>query len=149
MNAFEAEIVRRAFQEYAAGKSPLAIVHDFNEEGIKGPRGGRWNASALLGSPKRGNGLLNNELYRGVIVYNRQRFLKDPRPANGSPGKIPRANGIGKKCRTFALWTRSFGLRCRNGAPSGAGLTFTSSAARNASFQGFCAAQAAAAGSAS
>lgn len=78
VNGPEAEVVRRAFQEYAAGKSPLAIVHDFNEEGIKGPRGGHWNASALLGSPKRGNGLLNNELYRGVIVYNRQRFLKDP-----------------------------------------------------------------------
>ena len=56
----------------------FAIVQGFNQEGLKGPRGGRWNASALLGSPKRGNGLLNNELYRGVIVYNRRRFLKDP-----------------------------------------------------------------------
>ena len=78
VNGPEAEVVRRAYREYAAGKSPLAIVHDFNAEGIKSPRGGRWNASALLGSPRRGNGLLNNELYRGVIVYNRQRFMKDP-----------------------------------------------------------------------
>ncbi len=78
INASEAEIVRRAFREYASGKGPLGIVQDFNREGVKGPRGGRWNASALLGSPKRGNGVLNNELYRGVIVYNRRRFLKDP-----------------------------------------------------------------------
>jgi len=78
INEVEAEIVRRAYREYAKGKGPLAIVQDFNREGVKGPRGGRWNASALLGSPKRGNGLLNNELYHGVIVYNRQRFLKDP-----------------------------------------------------------------------
>jgi hypothetical protein len=35
------------------------------------------NASALLGSPKRRNGILNNELYVGQIVYNRQRFLDD------------------------------------------------------------------------
>jgi len=78
INATEAEVVCRAFREYASGKGPLAIVKDLNREDIKGPRGGRWNASALLGSPKRGNGVLNNELYRGVIVYNRQRFLKDP-----------------------------------------------------------------------
>jgi site-specific DNA recombinase len=78
INATEADVVRRAYREYASGKGPLAIVADFNEEGIQGPRGGRWNASALLGSPKRGNGVLNNELYRGIIVYNRQRFLKDP-----------------------------------------------------------------------
>ena len=32
----------------------------------------------MLGSRKRRNGILNNELYRGVIVYNRQRFVKDP-----------------------------------------------------------------------
>ena len=31
-----------------------------------------------MGSPKRRNGILNNEIYRGTIVYNRQRFLKDP-----------------------------------------------------------------------
>ena len=42
------------------------------------PTGRHWNASALLGSPKRRNGILNNELYIGQIVYNRQRFLKDP-----------------------------------------------------------------------
>lgn len=74
----EAEVIRRIFQEYAEGKGPLAIVHDLNREGKAGPTGKRWNASTLLGSPKRRNGLLNNELYKGTIVYNRQRFLKDP-----------------------------------------------------------------------
>ena len=78
INAAEAEVVRRAYREYASGKGPLAIVEDFNKEGIKAPRGGCWNASALLGSPKRRNGILNNEIYRGIIVYNRQCFLKDP-----------------------------------------------------------------------
>ena len=42
----------------------------------------------MIGSPKRRNGLLNNELYRGTIVYNRQRFLKDP--ATGK--RVSRAN---------------------------------------------------------
>ncbi len=77
INDAEADVVRRIFREYAEGKGTLSIVADLNAEGIAGPRG-RWSASALLGSPKRRNGLLNNELYKGTIVYNRQRFLKDP-----------------------------------------------------------------------
>jgi DNA invertase Pin-like site-specific DNA recombinase len=78
INAAEATIVRRIYSEYAKGKGPLAIVRDLNREKVPGPTGGVWNASALLGSPKRRNGILNNELYHGTIVYNRQRFIKDP-----------------------------------------------------------------------
>jgi DNA invertase Pin-like site-specific DNA recombinase len=78
INPAEADIVRRIFREYATGKGPLAIVRDLNRERVPGPTGRHWNASALLGSPKRRNGILNNELYIGEIVYNRQRFLKDP-----------------------------------------------------------------------
>jgi len=78
INTIEADIVRRIFKEYGSGKGPLAIVRDLNREKVPGPTGGVWNASTLLGSPKRRNGLLNNELYRGTIVYNRQRFIKDP-----------------------------------------------------------------------
>jgi hypothetical protein len=106
INASEAEIVRRAFREYASGKGPLGIVQDFNREGVKGPRGGRWNASALLGSPKRGNGVLNNELYRGVIVYNRRRFLKDP--ATGK--RIARENPASEWHRQDRTSTTSVGL---------------------------------------
>jgi site-specific DNA recombinase len=78
INTVEADIVRRIFMEYGSGKGPLAIVRELNREKVPGPTGGVWNASTLLGSPKRRNGLLNNELYRGTIVYNRQRFIKDP-----------------------------------------------------------------------
>lgn len=78
INEREAAIVRRIFAEYTADKGSLAIVKDLNREGEPGPSGGKWNVSALVGSPKRRNGLLNNELYRGTIVYNRQRFVKDP-----------------------------------------------------------------------
>jgi len=78
VNDVEAEVVRRIFKEYAGGKGTLAIVAGLNKERVAGPTGGLWTASALLGSPKRRNGLLNNELYKGTIVYNRQRFIKDP-----------------------------------------------------------------------
>ena len=74
----QAEIVRRIFAEYAAGISPRRIARGLNAEGITAPRGGLWNASTINGSRQRRNGILNNELYRGQITYNRQRFVKDP-----------------------------------------------------------------------
>jgi len=74
----EASIIKRIFTEYASGKSPRAIAHELNAEGIAGPRGTGWGPSTLHGNVKRGNGVLNNELYIGRLVWNRQRFLKDP-----------------------------------------------------------------------
>lgn len=73
----EATIVRRIFRDYSHGLSPRAIAAALNKEGIKGPRGA-WGASTISGNSERGTGILNNELYLGRIVWNRQRFLKDP-----------------------------------------------------------------------
>jgi site-specific DNA recombinase len=74
----EAAVVRRIFESYVAGKSPRDIAVALNREGVPGPRGGNWNASTIGGSRKRSNGVLQNELYKGRIVWNRQRFVKDP-----------------------------------------------------------------------
>jgi DNA invertase Pin-like site-specific DNA recombinase len=74
----EADIVRRIFKEYAEGIAPRQIASRLNRERIPSPRGGEWNASTINGSRTRKNGILNNELYRGWITYNRQRFVKDP-----------------------------------------------------------------------
>jgi site-specific DNA recombinase len=78
VDAVQAAIVRRIFQEYANGMPPRQIASRLNAEEIAGPRGGQWNASTINGSRQRRNGILNNELYVGQIVYNRQRFVKDP-----------------------------------------------------------------------
>jgi DNA invertase Pin-like site-specific DNA recombinase len=74
----EAEIVRRIFREYAAGKGPQRIAADLNREGIASPSGGRWADTTIRGNPTIGSGILNCELYVGVILWNRQRQLKDP-----------------------------------------------------------------------
>ena len=74
----EAEIVRRIFREFAQGTSPRAIARRLNEDAIPGPKGKLWTDSVLRGHAKRGTGLLNNELYIGRLVWNRQRFLKNP-----------------------------------------------------------------------
>ena len=78
INLAEAEVVRRIFRDYAAGKSPKRIATELNKEGIWAPGGGQWGYSTLNGNVSRGNGVLNNELYVGRLIWNRQRFIKDP-----------------------------------------------------------------------
>ena len=78
INRDEAEIVRRIFRDYVAGHSPRAIAVALNKEGISGPSGRDWGASTIYGNRQRGIGILNNELYIGRLIWNRQRFIKDP-----------------------------------------------------------------------
>ncbi|WP_323010582.1 recombinase family protein [Paracoccus sp. (in: a-proteobacteria)] len=78
INEAQAEVVRRIFRDYAAGKSAKTIAFALNKDGIPAPSGGHWGFSTINGNPKRGNGILNNEMYVGKIVWNRQRFVKDP-----------------------------------------------------------------------
>ncbi|KAB2759883.1 recombinase family protein [Brucella anthropi] len=78
INEAQAEVVRRIFRDYAAGKSAKIIAVALNRDGIPAPTGGDWGFSTINGNPKRGNGILNNEMYVGKIVWNRQRFVKDP-----------------------------------------------------------------------
>jgi site-specific DNA recombinase len=78
INQAEAEVVVRIFEEYAAGRSPQAITTQLNKEQVPGPRGGPWRHTTIRGHITRGTGILNNELYMGRLVWNRQRFVKDP-----------------------------------------------------------------------
>ena len=78
INEAEAAIVRRIFEEFASGRSPRAIAHSLNKEGIPGPAGGNWGPSTIYGNWQRGTGVLNNELYIGRLIWNRQQFVKDP-----------------------------------------------------------------------
>ncbi len=75
----QADIVRRIFHEYAhENKSPKAIASDLNKDGIPCPSGKAWGQSTINGNRKRGSGILNNHLYIGELIWNRQRMLKDP-----------------------------------------------------------------------
>jgi site-specific DNA recombinase len=78
INPEEAAVVRRMFELYVAGVSSKQIAKTLNSEGVRGPQGSLWNPSTIHGNPKRGIGMLNNELYIGRLVWNRQRFVKDP-----------------------------------------------------------------------
>ena len=78
INDGEAKVVQRIFLEYIGGKSPRKIAASLNKDKIPSPRGVQWNASTINGNRKRRNGILNNELYLGRIIYNRQMFIKNP-----------------------------------------------------------------------
>lgn len=122
INVAEAEIVRRIYREYAAGRGPMAIVKGLNSERLPGPAGGVWNATALLGSPKRRNGVLNNELYRGMIVYNRQRFVKHPMTGKRVARENPESEWLRKDAAELrivedALWDAVQTRRAARGGP--------------------------------
>nr|WP_246781518.1 recombinase family protein [Rhodoblastus sphagnicola] len=74
----QAAIIVRIFTEYLAGKSARQIAMELNREGVPAPRGGEWSFSTINGNAKRGNGILNNEMYIGRLIWNRQRFVRDP-----------------------------------------------------------------------
>ncbi|WP_142850896.1 recombinase family protein [Telmatospirillum sp. J64-1] len=74
----QAAVVRRIFREYAAGKSAREIATGLNRDGIPAPSGKQWNASTINGNRSRRSGLLYNELYIGMMVWNRTHFMKDP-----------------------------------------------------------------------
>jgi site-specific DNA recombinase len=67
INETEAEVVRRIFGDYVAGKSAKRIAAELNRDGISAPGGGDWGFSTINGNSKRGNGILNNEMYIGPL----------------------------------------------------------------------------------
>ncbi len=78
INPAQAAVVVRILRDYAGGLSPKAIAAALNREGVPGPRGGTWSQSTIYGNRTRGTGILNNELYIGILVWNRLRYVKDP-----------------------------------------------------------------------
>jgi site-specific DNA recombinase len=118
INPQQAAIVRRIFQEYAGGSSPKAIARALNGEKVPGPRGRDWAASTIHGQRRRGNGILNNELYIGRIVWNRLRFIKDPETGRRVARFNPESARVIRDVRELriidqALWDK---VKARQGA---------------------------------
>ncbi|WP_267209897.1 recombinase family protein [Chelatococcus asaccharovorans] len=74
----EAVVVRRIFDLYQQGNSPRTIAGILNREGVRPPRGARWNASTINGNVKRGNGIIQNPIYQGRLIWNRVKMIRDP-----------------------------------------------------------------------
>jgi len=107
----EAEVVRSIFASFASGKSSRAIAKDLNDRGVSGQRGKPWGASTIHGNHFRGTGILNNELYIGRLVWNRQRFVKDPELHRRQARPNPREEWVVENVPALRiiddeLWTR-------------------------------------------
>ena len=107
----EAAVVQEILRRYAAGASPRAIAADLNARGVPGPTGKTWNASTLNGNAERGNGILHNELYRGVLVFGRQIWVKDRktgrrRARTGAAQEIIRTDVPELRIVSEELWER-------------------------------------------
>ena len=119
----QAAIVTRIFREYDRGRSARSIAIGLNRDGIPAPRSGgkskgTWSFSTISGNWKRGTGILNNELYIGRLVWNRQRFIKDPDTGKRQARPNPEADWIIEDVPHLRvidepLWTR---VKIRQGA---------------------------------
>ncbi|MEN0039858.1 MAG: recombinase family protein [Pseudomonadota bacterium] len=74
----QAQIVRRVFEQYAAGMSAKGIAAGLNADQISPPRKDKWAASGIYGSAKQHTGMLRNALYDGRMVWNKRNFVRDP-----------------------------------------------------------------------
>jgi DNA invertase Pin-like site-specific DNA recombinase len=85
INEQEAATVRRIFEMYASGMCPRSIAAKLNADKVPSP-GATWNrtvrrksgwvASAIHGDVNRGNGVLNNRRYAGVVVWGRSQWKR-------------------------------------------------------------------------
>lgn len=66
------------FARYADGWSCQRIAAELNRRRVPTGRGGTWAVSALYGSPDKGSGVLNNEVYVGRYIWNRSKWVTNP-----------------------------------------------------------------------
>jgi hypothetical protein len=103
----QARVVRQIFQWYAEGFSAKWIAGELNRLEVASPgaacnrklrrRDGVWLASAVAGDPRRGRGILNNELYRGVYIWNRSRWVRDPETRQRVSRERPQSEWIARQ----------------------------------------------------
>ncbi|WP_457623354.1 recombinase family protein, partial [Persephonella sp.] len=67
----EAEIVKEIFSLYISGKGFKEIAKILNQRDIPSPRGSKWSLTAV-------REIITNEIYKGVIVWNKYQYRKIP-----------------------------------------------------------------------
>ncbi len=74
----EAKTVVQIFQWYAEGKPPKWIASELTRRGVPPARGKAWSASSIYPNATKAVGILQNELYRGRLIYNRTKWVRHP-----------------------------------------------------------------------
>ena len=90
----QAAVVRRIFRLYADGTSARKIASILNAEKVPGPYGRPWNQATINGNAVQRKGILNNDLYDGRLIYNRQTFIRDPDTGKRKPRSNPESEWV-------------------------------------------------------
>ena len=72
----------------------MVIAHTLNHEHVPAPGSRDWGPSTIYGNWRRGTGVINNELYIGRLVWNRQHFIKDPKTGKRQARMNPKSEWI-------------------------------------------------------
>jgi site-specific DNA recombinase len=99
----EAAVIRRIFEEFAAGHSARAIAARLNRDGIPSPSGKAWGAGTINGSRSRSSGILYNAAYIGRLVYNRTTFSKNPETGKRVSRPLPTADRVDTPVETLRI----------------------------------------------
>jgi DNA invertase Pin-like site-specific DNA recombinase len=73
-----AQVVRRIYADYLAGRTARQIALALNREGVPSARSNTWAMTAIHGDQRRGIGILANPIYCGRQVWNRSHWVKHP-----------------------------------------------------------------------
>ena len=88
---------------FAQGDSPVQIAHRLTAEGTPPPRRSKiWSPATIYGWAERRSGILRNDLYSGVLIWNKVRMLKDPDTGKRISRTNPAARGSGQRSRNTA-----------------------------------------------
>ena len=74
----KASVVLEIFTMFADGHSLGSIVQYLNAQNITSPGGKKWTKNALAGSLSRHEGILNNQIYRGCVIWNMKSLFINP-----------------------------------------------------------------------
>jgi site-specific DNA recombinase len=104
----EALIIRRIFEEYAAGKSPRCIAVDLNKDGIAAPRGAAHGPTPRSAATVPW-ALLSCRTSSTSVLWNRRRQMKNPDTARTEYRMNPQAEWVHVKAPHLriiddALW---------------------------------------------
>lgn len=90
----QAAVVRRIFEEFAAGSTPREIAAGLNAGGMATARGGSWCMTSIYGDVRRGIGILANPIYIGRQIWNRSKWTKHPDSGRRRRIELPEAEWI-------------------------------------------------------
>ncbi|WP_442894875.1 recombinase family protein [Bradyrhizobium sp. AZCC 1610] len=109
INEAEAAIVRRIFQEFAAGKSPRGIATDLNRNGIPGPFGRAWVTRRSEDMPAGATASSTTSSMPACWSGTGRASSRTRIRASGCRVRTPRRSGSGPRCLDFVLSMTSCG----------------------------------------